>query len=100
MQLRVKAMPAREFLALAHAVRAETRAAGCQLVVNDRIDIALASDADGVHLGQEDLPLHAGRKLMGDKIIGISTHDVAQAREAERNGADYIGFGPMFVTTT
>ena len=100
LQLRVKAMLPREFLALAHAVRAETRAAGCLLIVNDRIDIALACDADGAHLGQEDLPLAAGRRLMGSRIVGISTHDVAQAREAERNGADYIGFGPMFGTTT
>jgi thiamine-phosphate pyrophosphorylase len=53
-----------------------------------------------VHLGQDDLPLAVGRKLVGDKIIGISTHDLAQAIEAERNGADYIGFGPMFGTST
>ena len=77
-----------------------TRSYDCRLIVNDRVDIALACEADGVHLGQEDLPLHAARKLMGDKIIGISTHDVEQAREAERGGADYIGFGPMFGTTT
>jgi thiamine-phosphate pyrophosphorylase len=60
----------------------------------------LACDADGVHLGQEDLPLAVGRKLLGSKIVGISTHDLDQAREAERNGADYIGFGPMFGTST
>ena len=100
LQLRIKAMLPREFLALAHAVRLQTRAAGCQLIVNDRIDIALACDADGVHLGQEDLPLAAARRLMGSRIVGISTHDVAQAREAEQNGADYIGFGPMFGTST
>jgi thiamine-phosphate pyrophosphorylase len=64
------------------------------------VDSALACDADGVHLGQEDLPLAAGRKLMGGKIIGISTHDLEQARAAEKNGADYIGFGPMFGTST
>jgi thiamine-phosphate pyrophosphorylase len=100
LQLRVKAMPPSDFWTLACAVRAQTRAAGCQLIVNDRIDIALACDADGVHLGQEDLPLAAGRKLMGNRIVGISTHDLAQAREAEQNGADYIGFGPMFGTAT
>ena len=100
LQLRVKSLPARDFLDLARRVRAQTRAAGCRLIVNDRIDIALAGDADGVHLGQDDLPLVAGKKLMGDKIVGISTHDIAQAREAEQNGADYIGFGPMFGTTT
>jgi thiamine-phosphate pyrophosphorylase len=99
-QLRVKTMAPREFFELARRVRSETRAHGCQLIVNDRIDIALACDADGVHLGQDDLPLGVGRKLMGSKIVGISTHDLQQAQEAERNGADYIGFGPMFGTTT
>jgi thiamine-phosphate diphosphorylase len=99
-QLRVKTMAPREFFELARRVRSETRAHGCKLIVNDRVDIALACDADGVHLGQEDLPLASGRKLMGSKIVGISTHDVQQAQEAERNGADYIGFGPMFGTTT
>jgi thiamine-phosphate pyrophosphorylase len=64
------------------------------------VDIALACDADGVHLGQEDLPLGVGRKLMIGKIVGISTHDIDQAREAEKNGADYIGFGPVFETAT
>jgi thiamine-phosphate pyrophosphorylase len=99
-QLRVKSLPAADFLSLARAARAQTRPAGCRLIVNDRIDIALASDADGVHLGQEDLPLAVGRKLLGNKWIGISTHDIDQAKEAQRNGADYIGFGPIFGTTT
>ncbi len=80
--------------------RAATRSYNCKLIVNDRIDVALASDADGVHLGQEDLPLSAGRKLLGRKIVGISTHNLQQAEEAERNGADYIGFGPIFGTMT
>lgn len=100
LQLRVKSLPPRDFLSLARAARAQTRAAGCRLIVNDRIDVALACDADGVHLGQEDLPLAAGKKLMGTRIVGISTHDVNQAKEAEQNGADYIGFGPMFGTQT
>lgn len=99
-QLRAKSLAPKEFLELARLVRAETRARGCGLIVNDRADIALACDADGVHLGQDDLPLAAGRKIMGTKIVGVSTHDVAQARAAERGGADYIGFGPMFGTTT
>jgi thiamine-phosphate pyrophosphorylase len=99
-QLRAKSLSPRDFLELARRVRAETRARGCRLIVNDRADIALACDADGVHLGQDDLPLGAGRKIMGSRIIGVSTHDIAQAREAERGGADYIGFGPMFGTTT
>ena len=100
LQLRVKSLAPKDFLDLARQVREQTRAAGCRLIINDRIDIALACDADGVHLGQDDLPLAAGKKLLGDRIVGISTHDIAQAKEAERNGADYIGFGPMFGTTT
>ena len=100
LQLRVKTMTPRDFLELARFARAETRVHGCKLIINDRVDVALACDADGVHLGQDDLPLAVGRKLMGQKIVGISTHDVEQARDAERNGADYIGFGPMFGTTT
>ena len=100
LQLRVKALAASDFFELARQARSETRSHGCKLIVNDRVDIALACDADGVHLGQDDLPLAAGRKLMGAKIIGISTHDLQQAQEAERNGADYIGFGPMFGTST
>jgi thiamine-phosphate pyrophosphorylase len=100
LQLRAKTMPPRDFLGLACAARRRTHSSGCRLIVNDRVDIALASGADGVHLGQEDLPLHAARNLMGERIIGISTHDVEQAKEAEAGGADYIGFGPMFGTTT
>ncbi len=68
-------------------------------IVNDHADIALAVDADGVHLGQDDLPLPEARRIMGSRIIGISTHDLAQA-QAAAGGADYIGFGPVFETTT
>ena len=70
-------------------------------IVNDRVDVALASDADGVHLGQEDLPYEYARKILGrGKIIGISTHDIEQARSAQMVGADYIGIGPIFATCT
>ena len=100
LQLRVKTASASNFLQLAHITRKLTHSYGCKLIVNDRVDVALACEADGVHLGQEDLPLHAARKLMGEKIIGISSHDVEQARDAEARGADYIGFGPMFGTAT
>ncbi|MEA2658194.1 MAG: thiamine-phosphate pyrophosphorylase [Candidatus Binatota bacterium] len=100
LQLRVKSLAPVDFLELAKLARAATRAHNCTLIVNDRIDVTLACDADGVHLGQEDLPLSAGRKLMGPRIVGISTHNLQQAQEAERNGADYVGFGPMFGTTT
>jgi thiamine-phosphate pyrophosphorylase len=70
-------------------------------MVNDHADIAAAVNADGVHLGQDDLPIEFARKLLGrDKLIGISTHSLEQARAAEAAGADYIGFGPIFRTST
>jgi len=100
LQLRAKTLPANDFLALAKYVRSETETHNCRLIVNDRVDIAMACNADGVHLGQGDLPLHAGRKLLTNKLIGISTHDIEQAQQAQRDGADYIGFGPMFGTQT
>ncbi len=77
------------------------RDAGATFIVNDHADLAQAVDADGVHLGQDDLPIEQARKVLGPgKVIGISTHSLAQAREAEQQGADYIGFGPMFPTAT
>ena len=100
LQLRVKERPADEFLRLALTARERTSRAGCLFIVNDRVDVALAAGADGVHLGQEDLPLEAARPLVGRRLIGVSTHSVEQAEEAERGGADYIGFGPMFPTRT
>jgi len=99
-QLRAKIIEPRDFFGLAREARALAHGRGCKLIVNDRLDIALACGADGVHLGQDDLPLGPARKLMPDKIIGISTHSAEQAVEAERGGADYIGFGPMFGTAT
>lgn len=70
-------------------------------LVNDRIDVALAVDADGVHIGQDDMPIETARKLLGTgKIIGLTVHDVDEAIEAERNGADYVGLGSMFDTST
>jgi len=99
-QLRDKSSSKKEILRKAKALRELTRRYGALFIVNDHIDVALASDADGVHLGQDDLPLVEARKLMKDKVIGISTHSIEQAREAERNGADYIGVGPVFATQT
>ena len=70
-------------------------------MINDRVDVALACGADGVHLGQSDLPLAAARRLLGARRwIGVSTHDVEQARVAAAGGADYVGFGPIFATST
>jgi thiamine-phosphate pyrophosphorylase len=100
-QLRAKELPSGKFFDLAKEARQLTREAGALFIVNDRADIALACNADGAHLGQDDLPLAAARKVLGrEKIIGISTHDLAQVREAEAGGADYIGFGPIFGSTT
>jgi thiamine-phosphate pyrophosphorylase len=97
LQLRLKNAATREFADAACTIAPLCRKAGALLIINDRADIAMLSDADGVHLGQEDLPLDAGRCLMGaEKIIGISTHSVEQAIAAEAGGADYIGFGPMY----
>lgn len=70
-------------------------------LVNDRIDVALAAGADGVHIGQDDMPLETARKLLGaDKIIGLTVHNRDEAIEAEKNGADYVGLGPIFDTST
>jgi thiamine-phosphate pyrophosphorylase len=97
LQLRLKSAPTGRFVEAAREIAAMCRGAGALFIVNDRVDIAMLCDADGVHLGQEDLPLEAARHLIGaQKIIGISTHSIDQARAAEAGGADYIGFGPIF----
>jgi thiamine-phosphate pyrophosphorylase len=97
MQLRLKDAPGRELLAAARAIAAICRERGAMLIVDDRADIAMLAGAAGVHLGQEDLPLEAARRLVcRDMIIGISTHSAEQAVAAERGGADYVGFGPLF----
>lgn len=101
LQLRGKGLSARELLGQAREIRKITLKADAVFIVNDRADIALLSDADGVHLGQDDLPISAARKILGkDRMIGISTHNIEQALAAESKGADYIGFGPIFGTTT
>jgi len=97
MQLRLKNVSSRDFLASARAISQLCHRRDAIFIVNDRVDIAMLCDADGVHLGQNDLPLETGRELLGpDKIIGISTSNVDLARAAEVGGADYIGFGPMY----
>ena len=97
MQLRLKDVTTRDFLAAARAISQLCHRRDAIFIVNDRIDVAMLSDADGVHLGQNDLPLDTGRELLGpDKIIGVSTSNVELARAAEAGGADYIGFGPMY----
>jgi len=99
-QLREKSMPKRQKLALGLAVRNLTAQEGVLFIVNDDLDLALILEADGVHLGQDDIPIQYARSLMKDKIIGISTHSLDQAREAIDSGADYIGIGPAFNTGT
>ena len=97
LQLRLKDFSGRDFLAAAISIAPICRERRAIFIVNDRIDIAMLSDADGVHLGQRDLPLDAGRRLIGpNKIIGVSTASTEMARAAEAGGADYIGFGPMY----
>lgn len=83
------------------AIREMTRKAGCCFIVNDHVDIALLCGADGVHVGQDDLPLASVRSLLGtERVIGVSTHCWAEAETAIRGGADYIGVGPIFPTAT
>ncbi|MDO8282863.1 MAG: thiamine phosphate synthase [Thermodesulfovibrionia bacterium] len=100
-QLREKKLSKKEIFAEASSIRKFTRSHNAILIINDYIDIALAVDADGVHLGQDDMPMKEARKILGNKrIIGISTHSVKQAVKAQEEGADYIGFGPIFHTST
>ncbi|PWK14422.1 thiamine phosphate synthase [Tumebacillus permanentifrigoris] len=100
-QLREKDYSGRELLEAGHLLRRLTREAGVKLIINDRIDVARAVDADGVHLGQGDLPIQVAREILGaGKIVGLSTHNVEEAVAAERAGADYIGLGPMKPTQT
>ncbi len=101
LQVRIKPGTTREILTVARRARAITRRVGALLIINDRVDLALAVEADGVHLGQDDLPLAAARALVGAAmLIGVSTHDEAQVRAAVAGGADYLGFGPVFPTQT
>jgi thiamine-phosphate pyrophosphorylase len=100
-QLREKNVDDRTLLARAREVRQLTRSAGALFIVNDRPDIARLADADGVHLGQDDLPIQEARRILGpDAILGISTHSLEQLRQAVLEGADYIGIGPTFPSRT
>lgn len=100
-QIREKNAPARDFYLEAAQAVAIGRRFGSKIIINDRVDIAIAVNADGVHLGQFDLPPDQARRLLGrDKLIGLSTHNLSQAMEALRLGVDYIAFGPIFPTST
>jgi len=100
LQLRMKLGGDRAIVDLARDLRALCHRAGVPFVLNDRADLARLVDADGVHLGQDDLPTAAARAIVGSMPIGRSTHSLAQARAAEADGVDLIGFGPVYDTTT
>lgn len=100
-QLREKQIPPREFYEQAKAAMEVATRSGVRLIINDRVDIALAAKAHGVHLGQDDMPPDAARKLLGDQaIIGYSTHNIDQATNALTLPIDYVAIGPIFATST
>jgi thiamine-phosphate pyrophosphorylase len=99
LQFREKDLPTRRLLDMAGVLRDLTSRYGAKLFINDRADIALCVGADGVHLAQTSMPVTAVRKVIGDKaMIGVSTHDIAEALAAEAEGADFITFGPLYAT--
>jgi thiamine-phosphate pyrophosphorylase len=98
-QLREKDLPIQELLSLARELRALTNEFKAKLFINDRVDVAVAVDADGVHLGHASIPVSAARTIMGrSMLIGVSTHNVYEARDAEAGSADFVTFGPIFET--
>jgi thiamine-phosphate pyrophosphorylase len=99
-QLRAKRLDDTSFLKIATRVRSACGHAGVPFVVNDRADIARLVEAEGLHLGQDDLSIDDARKVVGDMQIGVSTHSLEQATTAEAEGADLIAFGPVFPTKT
>ncbi len=100
-QLREKNLPALDFYRQAKAALVVARERGVCVIINDRVDVALALGADGVHLGQDDIPAEAARRLLGEQaIIGFSTHNVEQAGEAVKLPVNYLAIGPIFNTST
>lgn len=99
LQLREKDASSREFYQIALQVRELAHSLGVPLIINDRLDIALAVDADGLHIGQDDLPAAVARRLLGpEKILGLSVSTVDEAVQGERDGADYLGAGAVYPT--
>jgi thiamine-phosphate pyrophosphorylase len=99
--IREKTLPDRLLLEHARRVREWTRDAGGLLIVNDRPDLAVLCDADGVHVGQEELTVRDARRIVGpERLVGVSTHSLDQARQSVRDGADYLGVGPVFPSQT
>ena len=99
-QLRDKLSNDEDFLRCAKAIRVITKKYNRPFIINDRAGIARTVNADGVHLGQDDTSIEEARKIVGKKMIGVSTHNLSQAEYAQKKGADYIGIGPIFKTTT
>lgn len=99
-QLREKELTTSAYYSLAQKVKNVTDYYQIPLIIDDRVDICLAIDASGVHIGDDELPTEVTRQLIGDKILGVSAKNVSQAQEAQMSGADYLGIGAMFSTTT
>jgi thiamine-phosphate pyrophosphorylase len=100
-QLRGKDRSARDLITLGQRLLAITRPTGVPLIINDRVDVALAIDADGVHVGQDDVPVPVARRLLGpERIVGTSAGTIEEATQAEVDGADYVGVGSLFATTS
>jgi len=99
-QLREKHWDKKHLYELAIEFRKHIRSRNALLIINDHVDVALAAGADGVHLGQEDLPIRAARKIAPELIIGASSHNLMEALRAEQDGADYVNIGPIFPTKT
>ena len=100
-QLREKECSTLDFIEQAFTIKDFLKSRGVPLIINDRVDVALAIEADGVHLGQTDMPLEIAKKIVGDSmIIGISAEALADAIEAEKGGADYLGVSPIYATPT
>ncbi|MBI5587862.1 MAG: thiamine phosphate synthase [Deltaproteobacteria bacterium] len=98
-QLREKDLGGRQLLELALRMRSVTRGYGARLLINDRVDVALLSDADGVHLGQSGISPYEARKVLGEaRLIGVSAHSLKEAVRAEEDGADFVTFGPVYRT--
>jgi thiamine-phosphate pyrophosphorylase len=100
-QLRAKQISSREFLQIGQRLKVLTAKHAVPLIINDRVDIALALEADGIHLGQSDMPYRLARKILGyDKIIGLTINTLQQAEEAQNLDVDYLGVAPIFTTPT
>lgn len=100
-QFRDKSLSDRQHIVIGQHLSKWTQSTPTRWIMNDRVDLAVATGADGVHLGQDDMPIEMARKIIGhDKLIGVSTHSIQQAHQASDDGADYIGVGPVFESQT